>query len=77
MLIITDEYDTFNKCTNNQTEDKVIFINFVLFSTPGNILILSLIGLVKKQWLELQKLVKDNWEISIPNSLSSLNNKRT
>ena len=52
MLNITDDYDTFNNCTVNENEDKIIIIRFVLFSIPANILILSQKGLVKNTMIK-------------------------
>ena len=44
VLNITDEYGSFNNCTNNENED-IIFINkFLLLSIPNSILLAFLIG---------------------------------
>ena len=58
MLKITDDYDTFNNCTINENEDKIIIIRFVLFSIPANIFILSQKGLVKNTMNKLLKTKK-------------------
>ena len=55
VLNITDEYDIFIKCTNNENNDINIIIQYLLPSIPSSLLLLSLIGLII--WSMLKPLI--------------------
>ena len=56
---ITDEYDTFINCTDNENDDIKIIIKSLILSIPGNVLFLSLIGLVI--WKIIEHLFTYKW----------------
>ena len=43
---ITDDYDSFIVCTDNEEEDINIFVKFLLLSIPTGVLLLSLVSLI-------------------------------
>ena len=46
VLNITDDYDSFTNCTNNENDDIYINMKFLLLSIAGSIILLSCIGLI-------------------------------
>ena len=46
VLNITDDYDDFVNFTNNDIDDIIIIVESSLFTVPGIIILLSVIGLI-------------------------------
>ena len=64
VLIVTDKHDSFINCTDNQNDDINFFVKDSLLSTPSNISLLSLIGLIN---FSMNKSLM-NGQYFIPNS---------
>ena len=63
MLYITDEHDSFIKCTNEWNDDKIIFFKYLLLLVPSGVILLSFVIFVK--WT-LIKTLKNGYDF-IPN----------
>ena len=68
VMNITNGYDSFTSCTNNENDDINIIIKNLLLSIPSSIIFLSLLGLII--WSIIKPLIIGL--VFIPDSSSSL-----